>query len=186
MPRPLPLLLALSRETLSLNQQDLADLVGGSCRSVQRWEAARSTPQPQSIHLLIDALLPHDPALAAELELWAPRPKAAAVLAEAPRPAAEPPLPPASAATPAPAPMVPFAQRTQPRVETAAAPPVPATPSHVLVDSVVCAAAESASLLPQAIRPAILAAFVRAREGGLTIDGVIGVLAPIEATKAKD
>jgi len=48
----------------------------------------------------------------------------------------------------------------------------------VLVDSVVCAAAEAMSLSPQAIRPAVLAAFARARDAGLSLDAVVDVLAP--------
>jgi hypothetical protein len=48
----------------------------------------------------------------------------------------------------------------------------------VLVDAVVCAAAEAMSLSPQAVRPAVLAAFARARDAGLTLDAVVEVLAP--------
>jgi hypothetical protein len=53
----------------------------------------------------------------------------------------------------------------------------------VLVDSVVCAAAEAMSLVPQAIRPAVLAAFTRARDARLTPDAVVAVLAPPAARK---
>jgi hypothetical protein len=54
----------------------------------------------------------------------------------------------------------------------------PAIPAGVLVDSVVCAAAEAMQVAPQAIRPAVLAAFARARDAGLTTDAVVAVLTP--------
>jgi hypothetical protein len=56
----------------------------------------------------------------------------------------------------------------------------------VLLDSVVCAAAETMSMAPQALRPAVLAAFVRAREAGMTVDSLIAGLTPAApAAKAK-
>jgi hypothetical protein len=56
----------------------------------------------------------------------------------------------------------------------------------VLLDSVVCAAAEAMSMAPQALRPALLAAFVRAKEAGMTVEGVIaGLTPPALAPKAK-
>jgi hypothetical protein len=48
----------------------------------------------------------------------------------------------------------------------------------VLVDSVVCAAAEAMSLSPQATRPSVLAAFARARDAGLTLAAVVAALTP--------
>jgi len=57
-------------------------------------------------------------------------------------------------------------------------PPPPPIAAVLLVDAVVCAAAEAMSLSPQAIRPAVLAAFTRARDAGLTLDAVVAVLAP--------
>ena len=52
----------------------------------------------------------------------------------------------------------------------APAPPM-AKPPH-LVDTVVCAAAEALGVPPPAVRPALLAAFQRAREVGLTTEDV--------------
>jgi hypothetical protein len=46
-----------------------------------------------------------------------------------------------------------------------------AKPPH-LVDTVVCAAAEALGVPPPAVRPALLAAFQRAREVGLTTEDV--------------
>lgn len=41
-----------------------------------------------------------------------------------------------------------------------------------IVDSVVCAASEAMDVLPRAIRPALLAAFTRTRELGLSVESV--------------
>jgi hypothetical protein len=144
-----------------LNQGKLADLLGSSRRTVQRWETASSYPQPHYLHALADAVRPHDAALAEALD------------GHAPRPVAPPPPPPPPA-------IVPVADA----VSAAEAPPtippraVLAVPAHVLVDSVVCAAAEAMSLAPQALRPALVAAFRRAREAGLTPQDMLTVLAP--------
>jgi hypothetical protein len=46
-----------------------------------------------------------------------------------------------------------------------------------VVDSVVCAAAETMSVMPGAIRPALLAAFTRAQKIGLTVEEVTKALA---------
>jgi len=53
----------------------------------------------------------------------------------------------------------------------------------VLLDSVVCAAAEAMGVAPQAARPAVLAAFARAKEAGMTMEGVIAGLAPAKAKR---
>jgi DNA-binding XRE family transcriptional regulator len=142
MPRPIPLLLVLARERLSLNQQELAALAGSSLRTVQRWENNRSEPSPWNYHRVADALRELDPELAAEIDELAP----------APEPPPPPPLP-----------------------------PPPPIADAILVDAVVCAAAEAMSMIPQAVRPAILAAFTRARDARLTTEAVVAVLAPAEA-----
>jgi hypothetical protein len=77
--------------------------------------------------------------------------------------------PPAPVTTAAPAPQPP-------------ARPVP--PVGDLVDSIVCAAAEAIATTPQAVRPALLAAFERAASVGLAVDDVRGALRP--ATKTKE
>jgi transcriptional regulator with XRE-family HTH domain len=48
---------------------------------------------------------------------------------------------------------------------------------HHLTDGVVCAAAEAIELTPRAVRPALLAAFRRAREMRLTVEQVEAALA---------
>jgi transcriptional regulator with XRE-family HTH domain len=165
MPRPIPLLLVLSREQLSLTQEQLATLVGSSLRTVQRWENKRSTPSPWNIHALADAVRSHDETLAAELDAWAPRPKPP----EAPLP------PPAPALIAMPSPMAPPPP-----------PPPPPIADDVLVDAVVCAAAEAMELTPRAIRPAVLAAFRRASDARLTAEAVVRVLSSVkEPAKGK-
>jgi hypothetical protein len=158
MPTPLPLLLTLARETLHLNQLGLAQVLGSSLRTVQRYEARRATPPAWELHRLADAVRPLDADLASQIDVWAPRPA--------------PPPPPATASVPA-------ASTVLPAPALPAPPPLPPpVPAGVLVDAVVCAAAEAMSLSPQAIRPAVLAAFARARDVGLTMEAVVEVLAP--------
>jgi hypothetical protein len=147
---PFPVLSGEARIALHLTQRELAARVGTSLRTVQRWEARRSHPASFEIHRLADAVRPHNPALASELDELAPRP------APPPTPVAQllaPPLP-------------------------AAPPPPPPLPAAVLLDSVVCAAAEAMSLAPQALRPALLAAFARARDAGLAMEAVVEGLTP--------
>jgi hypothetical protein len=62
-------------------------------------------------------------------------------------------------------------------------PPVPVTPPDRVVDAVVCAAAEAMQVMPQSVRPAVLAAFACARELGLTVEGVERVLRASGRTK---
>jgi transcriptional regulator with XRE-family HTH domain len=56
-----------------------------------------------------------------------------------------------------------------------APPPAPRVPDRA-VDAVVCAAAEAMEAIPQAVRPALLAACTCARELGLTLDDLERVL----------
>lgn len=140
-----PFLVARVRATLVLSQAELAARIGSSRRTVQRWEAERSTPAPWELQRMADHVRSLDAELAAQLDALAPRPAAVAP----PPVAVEPP-----------------------------APPPPPIPMPVLVDSVVCAAAEAMSVTPQAIRPAVLAAFGRALDARLSAQDVVGVLAP--------
>ncbi len=70
--------------------------------------------------------------------------------------------------------------------------PAPAAPSapppigaRDLADSIVCAAAEATGMAPQAIRPALIAAFERAASVRLGVDEVRAALAPLPATKKR-
>jgi hypothetical protein len=60
----------------------------------------------------------------------------------------------------------------------AAPPALPPIPAAVLVESVVCSAADAMALAPQAVRPALLAAFARASEARLAPEAVVAVLSP--------
>jgi hypothetical protein len=52
-----------------------------------------------------------------------------------------------------------------PKPASAAAPSAPPAPSHAhMADSITCAAADAVAMLPDAVRPALLAAFERARD----------------------
>ena len=60
----------------------------------------------------------------------------------------------------------------------ASAPGVPSPPPvEDVVDSIVCAAADAMNVLPRDVRPALLAAFTRARRLGLGIEAVESALA---------
>jgi transcriptional regulator with XRE-family HTH domain len=51
-------------------------------------------------------------------------------------------------------------------------PPLPPIPGHVLVDAILCAAADALKAVPETVRPAVLAAFRRARELRMTVEDV--------------
>jgi hypothetical protein len=137
------------RHVLVLSQNDLARKLGVSRRTGQRWSAGSG---PVGTDLQNMARLVHgaDPRLAAEIA------EAAGTTLEALglRPPAPPSLPSPSPVTP----------------------PVPPPPPDRVVDAVVCAAAEAMQVMPQSVRPALLAAFACARELGLTVEGVEKVL----------
>jgi hypothetical protein len=147
---PLVYLTVRSRELLHLNQQMFADHVGSSLRTVQRWEAKRGAPPRDVILWMADAVRSIDPEIAAHLDVYAPRPM---------------PPPPPEPAKPIEAPPPP-------------APPPPPLPQHVLVDSVVCAAAEAMGVTPQAIRPAVLAAFARSCEARVAPEQIVATPSP--------
>jgi len=142
-----PSLLLRTRRVLHFTQQQLADFLGIGLRSVQRYEADEGAPYTLRLWKLADAVRPHDPALAAEMDAKRPRP--------------QPPAAPAAATGPLPA-----------------TPTRAAVTDATLVDVVVCVAAEATCLAPQAVRPALLAAFTRARDLGLSVAAVIDALTP--------
>ena len=63
-------------------------------------------------------------------------------------------------------------------------PPRPPLAPMFAVDTVVCAAAEAMSAAPQSVRPAVLAAFERAKAIGLSVEQVVSGLAQREAASA--
>jgi hypothetical protein len=156
MPTNLPHLLYQARRVLDVGSQGkLGELLGSSQRSGQRWERGQGTPSNEQLHRLAALVHPHDAALAAEiaqaggstlerLGIVVPPPPPPAPIAASPVPALPPPAPPA---------------------------PPPPEPIHI-VDTVVCAAAEAMQVMPDAIRPALRAAFRRARLARLTVEAV--------------
>jgi hypothetical protein len=148
--------------TLHLNQQQLADLLGSSLRTVQRWYARRSTMYPQDVSRLAAAVHPVDPDLARRLAACIGQtPESLGIVPPAASP--PPPSPPAAAALPQAA---------------AGAPGVPSRLRPVLVEAVVAAAAEALDVSPRVARPAVLAAMERAKTADLAIDDLLAVLRP--------
>jgi DNA-binding XRE family transcriptional regulator len=150
-------LLAAVRKELILSQSTLGKLVGRERRTVMRWQQGRANPYPWHWEAMARAVHPRNRALASQLAAAGGHTLVSLGL-EAPAP---PPAPP----PPAPAPAGP-------------------APRH-LVDSIVCAAAEAIQLTPQAIRPALVAAFERASALGMASDAVLGGLAPAKPRKGQ-
>ncbi len=55
-------------------------------------------------------------------------------------------------------------------------PAAPAIPGHILVDAIVCAAADALKAVPETVRASVLAAFRRARELRMTVEDVESAL----------
>jgi len=136
-----------ARRVLSLNQRTLAEFLGLSSRTVQRWDARQSLPTHSDLHKLAHAVHPLDPELAARLAKAGSSSLEEVGIARPPESS-----PPAARAYDL---------------------------AH-LADGVVCAAADSMSLTPNAIRPALVAAFRRARQMHLTVEDMENALSPKE------
>jgi DNA-binding XRE family transcriptional regulator len=156
--KPIIPMLIEARHHLMLSQGELGEKLGASRRTGQRWETKRSYPGPDHLHRLAALVHPHNPGLAADL--------AAAGGSTLERLGiVKPPPPPPAPPPPAPPPPPPS--------------PPPPDPIH-LVDTVVCAAADAMQLIPDAVRPAVRAAFRRARLAGLSVEVVDAALHPDE------
>jgi hypothetical protein len=129
----MPELLARARIALSCTQVQLADRLGSSRRTGQRWDARQSEPASFQLQDLARAVFPVDPKLAANI-------------AAAGRSSLE-------------------ALGLVPVLDANAM-------ARYTVDSIVCAAASATQMVPDAIRPGVLAAFTRARQLGLGVDAV--------------
>ena len=142
------------RSAFMCSQRQLGEALGISKRTVLRWEGGSTTPTDFQVAAMARLVYPKDRETARQL--------AAALgksLVDLDIEAPPPPLP-----LPAPA-----------------GPKRPSPP--YLVDSVVCVASEAASMLPQAMRPALLAAFERLVALELSPADVVEALKP--ASKAK-
>jgi DNA-binding XRE family transcriptional regulator len=136
-----------AQKRLGLNQEALGRLVGVSRKTVSRWFGGGSDPSPQAALTLIRVLNPAHRDVAARLAKHLSTTLDALGL-------------PAPAPPPKPAPL------PQP---PASPPPRPFPPAHLVVESVVCAAADAQGLAPSAVRPLVQAAFARARGLGVTV-----------------
>lgn len=145
--RPKPVLMDEARRVLGVSQNGLAQRMGVSRRTGQRWNA-QGGPQGTDVHKLALLVYPVDAGLAAEIAEAGGTTLAALGV-----------LPPTL--------------------------PEPSGPPDRVVDAVVCAAAEAMQVMPQSVRPAVLAAFACARELGLTVEGVERVLRSREKAGAR-
>jgi hypothetical protein len=126
----------------------LATLLGSSLRTCQRWGTGRSTPSPDRYAQLAGHVYAHDPSLAAELAAVAGGTLESLGIVK-----------PASL-----------------QAASLAHAALAARPEQ-LVENVIYAAAEAMDVSPRAIRGAVAAAFARAKELGIDVAAVDGVLA---------
>jgi len=150
-----PLLIEAQR-LLNLNQEQLANLIGSSRRTVSRWWAHQSWPSNGQLHTIAREIFPLDARLAAAIaHEGGATLEALGLVAPAP-----------TAAAPAPAPQAP------------GPPPRTFPPIALMVDSILHAAiqvARAQSGAPteaEAVREVLRAAFSRARGLGLTVEEV--------------
>jgi transcriptional regulator with XRE-family HTH domain len=146
-----------ARQALHASQVEIGTMLGASRRTAQRWDAGKASPSTEQLQTLARRVYPSDPRLAAEIATaTATTLQALGLVAPAP-----PPAPPQ------------------------AAPPPPPPPVESVVDSMVCAAAEAIDVMPRVVRPALLAAFTRARELQLSVEAVERALQGKPAAKGE-
>jgi DNA-binding XRE family transcriptional regulator len=148
-----PGLLTRARSALGMSQEGFGELLGVSRRTMVRWQGGSSGPSYENWMELVRHVHPKSRALAVEIATELEETLVSLGLEAPPAPAVTAP-------------------------EIPAAPARPSPPVADLVDSIVCAAAEAVASTPQAIRPALLAAFERAASLGLQMDEVRGALRP--------
>lgn len=135
-----------------MTTKDLAESLGCSERTGQRWFAKQSTPVSSEMVKLARLVHPVNERLAAEIAASAGATlESLGLVRPAPPPEPAPPAPP---------------------------PPPPPLPAEALVDSVVCAAARAANVPPDAQLGPVLAAFQRARALRMSVEEVVDALAP--------
>ena len=150
-------LVARVRMATGWTQKELADIAGVSLRTVSRWATGGSAPGITEWRKLAVKVFAEDPALAAELATAGGATlEALGVVMPRPRqPVQDPPPPPAP-------------------------PPLPAS---LLIEAVVCAAAEELDASPRAVRGSLRAAFRRAREMRLTVEAMDDALSAPKTKK---
>jgi hypothetical protein len=142
-------LVEAARFELTASQKKLAQICGLDRRVVMKWQHGRQRPYPWHWEAMARAVHPRNAVLAARLAAAGGHTLVSLGLQASPS---------ATAAS-----------------QTGATSPVAAT--H-LVDSIVCAAAETMQVSPHAIRPALVAAFQRTIALGLGTDAVVAGLSP--------
>lgn len=163
---------AQARSALGMSQREFGRMLGVVKRTVQRWEDHGAIVTPSTVATLVAAVHPRDPALAARIAAHSGTSLVALGIEKPPAPP-PPPLPPEPVRPPAPPPAPP-------------PPPPPPLPTATLVDSIVCVAADAAGVLPRAIRPALAAAFVRAREVQLDVGAIADSLTGADGAGEKE
>jgi len=146
-------LITAARRELGASQKDLAEICGLERRSVMKWQLGRGSPMPWNWQAMARAVYPRNASLAAQLAAAGGSTLSSLGLQ----------APPAAIAVPQ------------------VAPPPLLAATH-LVDSIVCAAAETMQVSPHTIRPALVAAFQRSLALGLGNDAVLAGLSPIPST----
>ncbi len=144
------------QKALSLNQKELARLMGCSSRTIIRYYKRGGPVAPATFAQLAVACHPRDVALAAHLAQLAGKTLLSLGL--------ETPL-------------------VSQEVAPPPAPRGPAPSGRHLVDSIVCAAAEAMQLPPHVMRPALTAAFERAIALGMSAEEVLKGMAAEPATR---
>jgi DNA-binding XRE family transcriptional regulator len=132
---------------LGLTQGQLGSLLTASRRTISRWVSGRSRPSVTQLQRLACAVHPRNAVLAAKLAAEGGQTLEGLGLVR-PTP---PPMP--APATPPP-------------------PQRPFPPARLLVESVVCAAAETMQAPPTVVREALRAAFARTEALGLSVEEV--------------
>jgi DNA-binding XRE family transcriptional regulator len=153
-----PDLLVRASHALGMTQASFGELFGVSRRTMVRWHQGQNGPPYQHWVDLVRHVHPRNPALAAEIASELGETLVSLGVEAPPAPVTHP--------------------GSRGEASARAAPPV-----GDLVDSIVCAAAEAIAATPQAVRPALLAAFERAASVGLAVDDVRGALRPPAKTK---
>lgn len=166
-------LVALAQQALGLTQGALAEMFQVSRRTITRMANKKVLPTTLQLNVLARAVHPVNPGLAAQLAaegnetlegLGIVQPAPPPAPAAEPEPPAPPPPPPVVVAPePPPAPVP---------------PPRPFPPTRLMVESIVCAAAETMQTTPSEVRDVLRTAFARARGLGMTIEEVDDALSP--------
>ncbi|HEY3819722.1 MAG TPA: hypothetical protein VGL81_21285 [Polyangiaceae bacterium] len=151
-------LLVFTQHLLAGSQQKLGNIVGVNRRTVWRWQAGKARPTNAALGTFARLVHPKDPALAAALAAAAGQDLVS--LGIVPPPPVDPPPP-------------------------AVPPPLAPVQIRLLVDAIVCAAAEALDVSPRAVRPALFAAFACAREASLPLATVEKALAPVTRSRPK-